>query len=297
MGVVCPLNMAFSGNMIGLFLRKFSRAAEYVALEGKRSLSDDGRYVSLVREALRDPKVFARFKRHPDYRAILEHVTEDYGRQYLELVRKNDPSLLARLEEFKENDQLGDPILSRYPEVGEISPSTLRYVYVASELRRLFGQDLGARVAEIGVGYGGQLLVNDKVFRYGEAHLFDLPPVLELTSRCLEAHVMRGAYQTMTLNQHPGDKDYDLVMSNYAFSELPVELQLAYVRKILSRSKRGYLTMNSGRPGNPFAGDHLTLERLRELLPPFEVFEEVPSTPFRNYVIVWGRQNPSGDSL
>jgi hypothetical protein len=97
-----------------------------------------------------------------------------------------------------------------------------------------------------------------------------------------------------TLNQHPGDQDYNLAISNYAFSELPSELQLAYVRKILARSKRGYLTMNSGRAGNPFIGDHLSLERLRKALPDFEVLEELPATPFNNYVIVWGHRPASG---
>jgi len=288
--------MAISGNKIGRFLNKISRAAEFVGLKGKRSLSDDGRYVAFVRSALRAPQVFSQFKRHPDYREILEHVTEAYGRKYLDMILKNDPSLLGRIEEFKENDQLGAPLLSQYPEVGEISPSTLRYIYIASELRRLFGQDLGPRIAEIGVGYGGQLLINDKIFSYGEAHLFDLPPVLELTARCLEAHIMKGSYRTTTLNQHPGGLEYDLVISNYAFSELPSELQLAYVRKVLTRSKCGYLTMNSGRMGNPFSGDHLSLARLGELLPPFEVLEEIPSTSFKNYVIVWGHRLSSGGS-
>lgn len=270
-----------------------SNISEFVGLAGKRSLSDDGRYVALVREALRDSEVFARFKRHPNYRKILEHVTEAYGREYLDLIIKSSPDLLEKVELFKSNDLLGNPHLSFYPETGAISPSTLRYVYVASELRRLFGTMLGTRVAEIGVGYGGQLLVNDKVFSYGEAHLFDLPPVLELTSRCLEAHLLQGSYRTMTINQHAGDLDYDLVISNYAFSELPSELQSVYLRKVMARSKKGYLTMNSGRAGNPFVGDHLSLEDLRRFLPTFVVLEEAPTTPFNNYVIVWGHGSSS----
>ena len=280
--------MASLRSFAGKILGRLSRVPEFVGLSGKRSLSDDGRYVALVRAALRDPRVFARFKRHPDYRLILEHVTEAYGRQYLDLILSSSPDLMGRIELFKSNDQLGDPHLSVYPETGAISPSTLRYIYVAAELRRLFGLSLGAKIAEIGVGYGGQLLVNDKVFAYGEAHLFDLPPVLELASRCLEAHVLNGSYRTVTINQHPGDHDYDLVISNYAFSELPTELQRAYVRKVMVRAKRGYLTMNSGRAGNPFVGDHLSLEALRGILPSFEVLEEFPATPFNNYVIVWG---------
>lgn len=279
--------------MLGRLFGKMSRMREFVGLSGKRSLSDDGRYVAFVRRALRDPKVFACFKRHPDYQEILEHVTEEYGRKYLDLIARDDPDLLAKIEAFKANDLLGSPLLARYPETGEVSPSTLRYVRVAAELRRLFGPSPGGKVAEIGIGYGGQALVNDKLFAFCEVHLFDLPPVLELASRCLEAHVLAGSYRMTTLNQHAGDQRYDLVISNYAFSELPSELQLAYVRKVLVRSQRGYLTMNSGRAGTPFRGDHLSLESLREMLPAFEVIEELPATPFNNYVIVWGHRPAS----
>jgi hypothetical protein len=41
--------------------------------------------------------------------------------------------------------------------------------------------------------------------------------------------------------------EYDLVISNYAFSELPRDVQINYVKSVLAPSKRGYLTMNSGR--------------------------------------------------
>ena len=143
--------MAFGRHMIGKFSGKISQVAEFVGLNGNRSLSDDGRYVAFVRSALRDPKIFAEFKRHPDYRAILEHVSEEYGRKYLDLIVRNDAGLLGKMEQFKKNDLLGSPFLAHYPETGEISPSTLRYVYVASELRRLFGSSLGGKIAEIGI--------------------------------------------------------------------------------------------------------------------------------------------------
>jgi len=41
-------------------------------------------------------------------------------------------------------------------------------------------------------------------------------------------------------------------------------------------------------------GDHLSLESLRKALPDFEVLEELPATPFNNYVIVWGHRPVSG---
>jgi hypothetical protein len=72
------------------------------------------------------------------------------------------------MERFKINDLVGSPTTYVYHRFGRISPSTLRYVKVASDLRRLFGDLTGAKVAEIGVGYGGQLLVLDQIFTHVE---------------------------------------------------------------------------------------------------------------------------------
>jgi phospholipid N-methyltransferase len=107
----------------------------------------------------------------------------------------------------------------------------------------------------------------------------------------LESHILNFAYKTTTLNQHQGDVNYDLVISNYAFSELPSQLQIRYIEKILSRSKRGYLTMNTGKTDASRDQNKLTLEDLRGYLPEFEVLNEVPLTSPNNYLIVWGR-NP-----
>jgi hypothetical protein len=40
------------------------------------------------------------------------------------------------------------------------------------------------------------------------------------------------------------DEDFDLVISNYAYSELSRELQDLYYEKIIKRSKNGYFTYN-----------------------------------------------------
>jgi len=80
-----------------------------------------------------------------------------------------------------------------------------------------------------------------------------------------------------------------LVISNYAFSELPLELQKIYIEKVIRKSKRGYLIMNSGM--NNFSGrsdGKLHLAELRTLLPVFEILDEIPNTGPDNYVIVWG---------
>jgi hypothetical protein len=77
------------------------------------------------------------------------------------------------------------------------------------------------------------------------------------------------------------------VISNYAFSELPADLQKKYIEKVLVNSARGYLIMNSGKDGG-ITKDRLTLAELEKLLPKFEIFDEKPLSAPQNYVIVWG---------
>jgi phospholipid N-methyltransferase len=115
-------------------------------------------------------------------------------------------------------------------------------------------------------------------------------PVLKLAQRYLEAHILNCSYKKCTLNQNSGKEYYDLVISNYAFSELPSKMQCKYIEKILSKANRGYLTMNSGLASSAFCGNFLSVDELRERLPPFEVFEENPLTFPNNYVIVWGHK-------
>ena len=96
---------------------------------------------------------------------------------------------------------VGSPRVFNYPGIGRVSPTTLRYVKVASDLRKLFGAEPGGNVAEVGVGYGGQMLVCDIAFHMRQYDLFDLAPVLSLVELYLESHLLNCAYRTLTLNQ------------------------------------------------------------------------------------------------
>jgi putative sugar O-methyltransferase len=261
---------------------------EYIGIEDYRSVSDQGPYISAVLESLKNYKNFMKFKKDPRYTAVLEHVTQSQGYEYYHAIKKTNPQFLLEIDKFKENDILGGGQRYVYDEIGLISPSTLRYLKVASDLRFFFGSDLGSRIAEIGVGYGGQLLITDKIFNFDQYDLLDLPPVLSLAEKYIESFLLNGSYDTYTLNKHPGNINYDLVISNYAFSELPSKLQTLYLEKILSQSKRGYLTMNSGRPDCAFIKDKLNIDELKRFLPRFDIFPEEPLTYKGNYILIWG---------
>jgi len=261
-----------------------------VADPAHRSISDDGRYTVFCDRAARSTLAFRTFRRHPDYVPILEHVTRELGQSYVDVLRRWTPHVIDRINDFKVNDLVGGPITHEYEGIGRVNPTTLRYVKVATDLETCFNWTATTAVAEVGIGYGGQLLCADRLLSYGTWTLFDLPPVLRLASRYLESHLLQGSYRLTTLNQSQ-PASYDIVVSNYAFSELPAAVQRAYLRKVLSRAASGYMTMNSGREGTPFGGDHLCLAEVRRQLPDCEVVEEHPCSAPGNYIVLWGHRS------
>lgn len=260
---------------------------QFVHAEEFRSDSEKGDYVTSIAGILGTQRSFENFKRDAVYRRILEHVSEREGAQYLEILQsRNDGVLDTAIDTVLRLDSVGNPVKYRYPGFDtDLSPTTLRYVKVASDLFGLFGRD-HARIAEIGCGYGGQTLTNDKLLGFQHATLFDLPVVNQLIKRYLGSVILDGAFKATTLNEEL-PQAYDLAISNYAFSELPAILQRAYIAKVLSCAERGYLTMNSGIGGERDLGK-LSLDDLRALLPPFTLVEEQPLTSKTNYIILWG---------
>lgn len=272
-----------------LFKSKRNKQQSFISREGLRSDSDNGAYVAFIEQALVDQAIFARFKQSPVYQQILEHTSEVLGREYLKIIDEKMPGWLESLDKFSVNDLVGGAHVVQFSERCRLSPSTLRYVKVAADLTSLFGERLqGMHVAEIGVGYGGQRLVLDQLYRFKSYDMFDLPPVLGLVSKYLESHLLQSSYQPKTLNTHDGEKSYDLVISNYAFSELPAPVQRMYVEKVLKRAARGYLTMNSGRPDSVFSKGKMSLEEIQELIPGTQILEEKPYSAPGNYLLVWG---------
>jgi hypothetical protein len=78
----------------------------------------------------------------------------------------------------------------------------------------------------------------------------------------------------------------DLVISNYAFSELPRPLQDRYLQRLMLKARRGYLTMNSGKDQS--ARGEITAQELCDLIPGCVLLPEEPLTARNNYILAWG---------
>ena len=269
----------------------------FVDSKGNSSWSDNTRYISIIEKANTDYKHFLKFKKNKYYREVLEHVTKEQGNEYLSIIKKSTPGIYNKIEKFKINDLIGSPITYQFDDVGIFSPTTLRYVKVLADLYNLFDDLNNKTIIEIGVGYGGQLLVLDQIYKFSKYYLFDLPQVLQLTSKYLKSHNLNSPYKTETIDQYDEKRKYDLVISNYAFSELSPSLQLKYIKKILSKSARGYLTMNTGKRkkiiNNQLNNKYfpITVEELKDYLPNFKIIEDKPSISPDNYILVWGNNS------
>ena len=255
-----------------------------------RSYSENLIYTSEIKNFLEKPKLFNNFKRNSYYMKVVETVTQKEGLEYLKLLEsRNDDFLKKGLETVLISDFIGNPFKYYYEGYSiPLSPTTLRYLKVASDINILFGKKFH-KVAEIGAGYGGQTLINDQILDIFSAKLFDLPQVNSLIEKYLNYFLLRGSYQTTFINKEV-PSNYDLVISNYAFSELPKDLQIVYIDKVLKKSKRGYLTMNSGWGGH-FSEGKLSASEIINKFPDIKFLEEYPLTYKYNYIAVWGLEN------
>ncbi len=247
-------------------------------------------YEQEIQLILETPKKLEKFRRNFMYREIVESVSYSQGKKYIERINFLTLNSKIEYEVFKKNDSVGSPRLSRYPLIGKISPTTLRYISVGLEIQKLFGENLTGKVVEIGAGYGGQASVLQKFFKISLYGIYDLRAAQDLVTVYLSKLSKNDRVKMLSLDEIEEPK-WDLAISNYAFSELPTALQKEYINKVFRKSERGYLIMNSGGTNNTGRSDgKLTLQEMRGLLPDFELLEEVPKTGPDNYVIVWGHK-------
>jgi hypothetical protein len=200
-----------------------------------------------VQLALTDEQAFAQLKQLPGIKGAIERLSAARGAEYRDIVLKQTPALLDRLEAFRGNDQVGSPDLATYPE-GSISPTTWRYIKVVSDLELLFGSLDGWHIAEIGVGYGGQCKVLTEAHAVGSYTLYDLEPVVQLAAKYAHRSGSPAAGKLRLADFRQlgagASETYDLVISNWALSECTRETQDRYIEHVLRRSRRGYITYN-----------------------------------------------------
>lgn len=248
------------------------------------SISDNETYPDFCAKASIDANLFSNFRRNKYYGKILEHISRELGQCYIDEIIKLDNDFLEKIELYKLNDKCGNPVLFEYPNIGAISSTTLRYIKVLGDLKLHFKGLDHLKICEIGVGYGGQCRIINSIFSPTEYLLVDIKPALMLCQRYLDNYIINSVLKFITMNELK-ISEYDLVISNYAFTELTREIQDVYLKKIILNSKKGYITYNDISPANYRS---YKKEELLKIIPNSRIIEEIPLTHERNCIIIWG---------
>jgi hypothetical protein len=257
--------------------------------DSSKSDSENTAYLDEVNKFLKSETKFKKFRKSYRYKSILEHLSYRQGLSYFKIIRESKVSKTELIKLAGRNDSIGSPRRFKYDVGLCVSPTTLRYIKVSLDLEKFFGKNLG-KVLEIGAGYGGQASILFQTHDIEKYEVIDLEEVQRLIGKYL---ILLGLSERVGMqNLNSSDFAPDLVISNYAFSELPRELQLEYCQKILSRSKSGYLTMNSGLTDvTGRSKGKMTIAEIQSYLPNSKVLREDPLTGPDNYILVWGHNN------
>jgi len=205
-------------------------------------------YVQMCEVFSKTPSEFENFKRHPKYQTILEGGEHIVGQMAIDNINTKSKfeNLLLYLDKFKENDLYGNPITHNYNGIGEISPSTLRYINTVYDIQKLVGDFKPKTIIEVGGGYGGLCKVFSSVYEFDEYTLVDLPNVIELCKIYISKFDdLKNKVKFIKSTDEFIPKEYDLFISDSALAECNREYQDKCLENFIKNSKFSYTTFNT----------------------------------------------------
>jgi putative sugar O-methyltransferase len=231
-------------------------------------------------------EAFETFKQDSRYTPVLEHLTEEFAYIYLNNLKNKECLTPDTLKKIKENDKYGSPSLFEFPELGIISPSTIRYLKQSLDIKNKFDKNTYNSIVEIGGGYGGLCKVLSSLVKFKKYYLIDLPEPSLLSKKYLNKFigiVNKMNYLT-TEDLYSFDK-IDLVISNYAFSECSLEFQKKYYEQVVKKADTFYLVYNN------FTENNMNVNSFIEYCSDeFNVEMEVENVGIHNTNILYGKK-------
>ena len=242
-------------------------------------------YPKFCQAAAKDDAVFKTFRRDPAIRAIIETCWDKLsGAYFLNEIETKYPQLLPYLRQICEEDIIGSPIAFDYPPYGTISPIVLRYVKIVGDLQREFGDLSKLNIAEIGGGFGGQCKIINNIGSFASYTIIDLPECTPLINKYLASFAIKNL-KTINSNVLTTPIQCDLIISNFAFSELDQSEQLHYMQMVINSAKRGYIIYNNLPIINPFTSAEFVKLLRRNSTKNIIVLHE--QAPYSGDVIIW----------
>ena len=220
-----------------------------------KSVSQNSKYPQFCQLAAKDEAVFQTFRSHPSYCEIVETLHSfEYGIFFLHEINAKYPHLLPYFKKICLEDIVGGPISFYYEQIGKISPTVLRYVKIVGDLQREFGNLSNFNIVEIGGGFGGQCKIINDICGFANYAIIDLPECTPLINKYLLSFSITN-FRTINNDALSEPYQYDLIISNYAISEIDRIEQLHYMTMILDLAPRGYIIYNHFPQVNPFPLD------------------------------------------
>jgi hypothetical protein len=223
----------------------------------------------------------SKFKSDENYRAILEHVDQKQGEEYLFYIKNEFNLDDNKIEKFINiNDNVGNPLKFNIKNFYS-SPSNFRYIH-QSHLILKYLYDLkidNIDIVEIGGGYGGLSLAisnfspdfNIKINNY---HIIDLDPVINLQEKYLSYHNLNFKVNFHSANDFGKNINSNnlFLISNYCYSEIDLNLRDKYRQILFPKLKNGFIAWND-------------LRYIETLSQNQEIIDEYPCTQVGNKFI------------
>ena len=132
-----------------------------------------------------------------------------------------------------------------FGEFGKISPTTIRYIKNTFDIVDYFDCNNIKNIVEIGGGYGGLCKTISSIIDFENYIIFDLEEVNLLVEKYISKFPnISDKVKTFTLQELDEIDGIDLLISNYAFSEISLDIQDEYYEKVIKNSKYIYMIFN-----------------------------------------------------
>lgn len=213
------------------------------------------KYVKCVEKELEKNINEMTFKSLPDYKYMLEHVSPTQGYQYLQYII-NDYSKIYNdnkkyiIDICYLNDKYGVPDKFDFKNFIFTSPTNIRYIYqsfkILNYMKKINTNNID--IIEIGGGYGGLCFFIhnfSKLFNINIASytIFDLPIITKLQKIYTSSLNINIIVFDITNTFNVSNNSF--LISNYAFSEIDINIQKIYKDKLFKFIDHGFLCWNN----------------------------------------------------
>ena len=271
-----------------------------------------GSYIDQVKHILESDTHFAHFKQ-PKFNSIFNvffiewiqspHTAVLRNQSIIDCLQQRSSShLLDKLPSLARLDSTGNPVTHSYVlppgQKVKASPVLMRYVYELSLLERVFPGTLdGARILEIGGGFGGFAATVCAVHKCGAYTIVDLEDAGRLQKKYIERSSSNAPLHTIpTTNRVPVESD--LLMSWFSISEQRSDVVDLYVDLYVAHARRGYMQLNwdegscGGAPRDKFNHKRYSVwqlwQRVRKAQPSAVLLPPPPCGVHPHYRLAWG---------